>query len=75
MKPDSNVSYVSVKKARRILEQFILGNRILHSETIYVRNCYKRVLAKNIVADVDIPAFDSSHMDGYAVKAEDITYA
>jgi molybdenum cofactor synthesis domain-containing protein len=32
-------------------------------------------LAKNIVADVDIPAFDSSHMDGYAVKAEDITYA
>ncbi len=75
MKPDSNISYVSVKKARSILEQFILGNRILHSETIYVRNCYKRVLAKNIVADVDIPAFDSSHMDGYAVKAEDITYA
>lgn len=57
------------------MEQFILRNRILHSETIYVRNCYKRVLAKNIVADVDIPAFDSSHMDGYAVKAEDITYA
>lgn len=75
MKPDSNISYVSVKKARSILEQFILRNRILHSETIYVRNCYKRVLAKNIVADVDIPAFDSSHMDGYAVKAEDITYA
>lgn len=75
MKPDSNISYVSVKKARNILEQFILRNRILHSETIYVRNCYKRVLAKNIVADVDIPAFDSSHMDGYAVKAEDITYA
>ena len=75
MKPDSNISYVSVKKARSILEQFILGNRILHSETIYVRNCYKRVLAKNIVADVDIPAFDSSHMDGYAVKAEDISYA
>lgn len=75
MKPNSNISYVSVKKARNILEQFILRNRILHSETIYVRNCYKRVLAKNIVADVDIPAFDSSHMDGYAVKAEDITYA
>jgi molybdenum cofactor synthesis domain-containing protein len=75
MKPDSNISYVSVKKARNILEQFILRNRILHSETIYVRNCYKRVLAKNISADVDIPAFDSSHMDGYAVKAEDITYA
>lgn len=75
MKPDSNISYVSVKKARSMVEQFILRNRILHSETIYVRNCYKRVLAKNIVADVDIPAFDSSHMDGYAVKAEDITYA
>jgi len=72
---NSNISYVSVKKASRVLEQFILHNRILHYETVYVRNCYKRVLAKNIVADRDIPAYDSSHMDGYAIKAEDINYA
>jgi molybdopterin molybdotransferase len=68
-------TYVSVKKASRVLEQFILHNTVFNYETVYVRNCYKRVLAENIVADKDIPAFDSSHMDGYAVKADDINYA
>jgi molybdopterin molybdotransferase len=75
MPRNSSISYVSVKKARRVLEQFVLHNRMLNDETIYVRNCYKRVLAKDIVADKDIPPFDSSHMDGYAVKSEDINYA
>jgi molybdopterin molybdotransferase len=75
MKLNSSTSYVSVKKASRVLEQFIIRNIELNYETVYVRNCYKRVLAENIVADKDIPAFDSSHMDGYAVKADDINYA
>jgi molybdenum cofactor synthesis domain-containing protein len=75
MKLNSSTSYVSVKKANRVLEQFIIRNIELNYETVYVRNCYKRVLAENIVADKDIPAFDSSHMDGYAVKADDINYA
>jgi molybdopterin molybdotransferase len=75
MKLNSSTSYVSVKKASRVLEQFIIHNIVLNYETVYVKNCYKRVLAENIVADKDIPAFDSSHMDGYAVNADDINYA
>ena len=72
---NSSISYVSVNKASRVLVQFIIHNRVLNYETVSVRNCYKRVLAENIVADKDIPAFDTSHMDGYAVKADDINYA
>src|SRR5215204_716448 len=75
MKSNPNISYISVKKASNILEQFIICNRILRYETIHVRDSYKRVLAKNIISTRDIPAFDSSHMDGYAVKAEDIISA
>jgi molybdopterin molybdotransferase len=31
------------------------------------------VLARELVADADMPAFDRSAMDGYAVRAEDLT--
>jgi molybdenum cofactor synthesis domain-containing protein len=75
MKLNSSISYVSVNKASRVLGQFIIHNRVLNYETVSVRDCYKRVLAENIVADKNIPAFDTSHMDGYAVKADDINYA
>lgn len=75
MKSNPNISYISVKKAINILEQFIICNRILNYQTIHVRDSYKRVLAKSIMSTSDIPAFDSSHMDGYAVKAEDIISA
>jgi molybdopterin molybdotransferase len=75
MKSNPNISYISVKKARNILEQFIRCNRMPCLETIHVRNSYKRVLAKSVMSTRDIPAFDSSHMDGYAVKAEDIINA
>ena len=30
-----------------------------------------RVLAEDVVADSDLPPFDRSQMDGYAVRAED----
>ncbi len=72
MKSNSNISYISVKKATNLLERFIVHNKVPAHETIHVRDSYKRVLAENIVSKMDIPAFDSSHMDGYAVKAEDI---
>ena len=75
MKLNPNISYISVKKASNILERFIMCNRILCYETIHVRDSYKRVLAKSIISTRDIPAFDSSHMDGYAVKGEDIISA
>jgi putative molybdopterin biosynthesis protein len=40
-------------------------------EKIAVRDALGRVLANNVVARVDVPSFDRSNFDGYAVRAVD----
>ena len=40
-----------------------------------LREALGRVLAQNIVAPVDLPPFDNSAVDGYAVRGEDIDAA
>ncbi|HEY3961851.1 MAG TPA: gephyrin-like molybdotransferase Glp [Gaiellaceae bacterium] len=40
-------------------------------EQVAVRNAHGRVLARDGVAAVDLPPFDSSAMDGYAVRFQD----
>jgi len=45
--------------------------RPLGTEEISLLDSTFRVLAENIVADMDIPPFDRSTVDGYAVRAED----
>ena len=44
-------------------------------ETISVSEATGRVLAKSAVASVNLPSFDNSAMDGYAVRAEDVAEA
>src|SRR5687767_5153888 len=44
---------------------------ILGREQITLEDAVGRFLAEEIVADSDMPPFDRSQMDGYAVKAED----
>ena len=39
------------------------------TETVSLAECLGRVLAEDIFSDVDIPDFDRSTMDGFAVKA------
>jgi molybdenum cofactor synthesis domain-containing protein len=41
----------------------------LPAETVELYNAVGRVLAEDIVADTDLPPFDRSQMDGYAVVA------
>lgn len=43
----------------------------LGSERIALRDALGRVLAANVLAQVDVPAFDRSNYDGYAVQAAD----
>jgi len=45
--------------------------RTIGVEEVSVYGCQGRVLAKDVVADCDVPEFDKSAMDGYAVIAED----
>ncbi len=54
---------------RRWLE--VIGTRTLEAETIALESALGRVLAEDVRADVDVPGFDRSNMDGFAVRAAD----
>ena len=42
------------------------------TETVTLREAIGRVLADDVVAPVDVPPFDNSAVDGYAVRAADL---
>src|SRR4030095_3549036 len=44
-------------------------------EAIPIGEAYGRYLSESVRARCDLPAFDNSAMDGYAVCAEDVAYA
>ena len=44
----------------------------LGEETVKIARSVGRVLAEDIIADTDLPPFDRSQMDGFAVKASDV---
>ncbi len=60
---------ISISKAIEILS-FIYVD-MLGKERISIFKAKDRVLAQDIVAHIDVPGFDRSAMDGYAIKAED----
>ena len=54
----------------------ILGHvRPLEPECVPILDAQGRVLSEEIVSDVDIPPFDNSAMDGYAVRSLDVELA
>src|SRR5512134_118587 len=66
------MSLLSVDQAReRILSQF----QPVTTEILPLAACSHRVLAQDILATNDLPPFDNSSMDGFAVRAEDIADA
>ncbi len=44
----------------------------LSIETVPLEQAHNRVLAEDIRADIDLPPFDRSRMDGYAVRSADV---
>jgi molybdopterin molybdotransferase len=66
------MSLLSVDQAReRILSHF----QPVTTETLPLTECSNRVLAEDIVATSDLPPFDNSSMDGFAVRAADVAQA
>ncbi len=63
---------ISVDEAVQIVRQ---ETRVLESERVELRHALGRVLAEDVIADSDLPPFDRSQMDGYAVRAEDVKAA
>ncbi len=47
--------------------------RVLESETLSLWDADARVLAADLVAQLDVPQFDNSQMDGYAVRAQEVS--
>ena len=43
----------------------------LEGEAVALSDAWGRVLAEDVLAGVDVPAFDRSNLDGYAVRAEE----
>ncbi|WP_026690286.1 gephyrin-like molybdotransferase Glp [Alteribacter aurantiacus] len=57
---------------KRVIE---LAKKSTKTETVTIQEADNRTLAEPIYADHDIPPFDRSPLDGFAVQSEDTTHA
>jgi len=62
------LSVISVREAVRIITSISSSQK---TETVPLSDAVGRVLAEDIRSDIDIPGFDRSTVDGYAVYASD----
>ena len=67
-----NTSLLEPDAARAIIREKIAA---LVSETVPHERALHRVLARDVVASLDLPRFANSAMDGYAARAADLTSA
>ena len=63
---------ISIEKATSIIRKQV---ERLGPERIDLADAIGRVLAEDVIADTDLPPFDRSQMDGFAVKAADVKAA
>jgi putative molybdopterin biosynthesis protein len=61
---------VSLDETKQIIAENC-PSKPVGKESITLEHAYNRILAEDAVAPLDVPPFNRSTMDGYAVKAED----
>lgn len=61
---------VSLEKARELMKES-LESLELQSERLHILDAVDRTLARDIVSKIDVPDFNRSTMDGYAISVED----
>ena len=66
----SGGAMIEMEEALRRLDESLAGN-LLPSESSPVREARGRILAEEAVSQVELPPFDKSAMDGYALMAGD----
>jgi molybdopterin molybdotransferase len=66
-----NETSLSVAKAREILLDAV--SPVEGWESVPIRSSLGRVLIRDVIAPFDVPAHDNSAMDGFAVRAADIS--
>jgi molybdopterin molybdotransferase len=60
---------IPVAEAIQIIKE---QTRVLPAERVVLEQACGRILAQDVIADSDLPPFDRSQMDGYAVRASDV---
>ncbi len=70
MKQEQFLTVVTAEKAHRIWRE-ALCPAPLGEEQVPLAEALGRVLAQNMISRVDVPFFDRSNVDGYAVRSED----
>src|SRR5690349_7702057 len=68
-----NGPLLPVAEAERLISARV--SPVTGRETVALREALGRVLAADIIAPVNLPPFDNSAVDGYAVRSEDIDAA
>jgi len=58
-------------RVENALKMVLSDIRVLDSEPVKITAALNRILAEDIYSDFNIPAFDNSAMDGYAIKSID----
>jgi putative molybdopterin biosynthesis protein len=61
---------VTLDEARKIIQHHY-EPKVLGIEAVSLLEAYNRVLAENAIASLDIPPFDRSTVDGFALRSED----
>ena len=70
MKQEQFLSVVTAEEAERSLWEAVRPEPV-GVEAVPLRHCLGRVLAQDVVSSLDVPAFDRSNVDGFAVRAQD----
>jgi len=65
------IGFSKLTKLEDALEQLYSHINLNPVEEIEISDSLNRILASNIISDLNIPPFDRSAMDGYAIIAED----
>ncbi|MCL1977977.1 MAG: molybdopterin-binding protein [Candidatus Bathyarchaeota archaeon] len=61
---------MKLEEAKKVIDENFKPAQ-LGDEDVALLEAYNRVLKEDIVSQMDVPSFDRSTVDGYAVKAED----
>src|SRR5438132_1510541 len=70
MKQDQFLTVIDRDEAERRFRA-VLDLRPLPAEDVPLAGALQRVLARDVVAPLDVPGFDRANVDGFAVRAED----
>jgi putative molybdopterin biosynthesis protein len=70
LKQEQFLNVVTAEEAHRIFHDAVRPEP-LGEETVPLAQCLGRVLSQNAVSTIDVPYFDRSNVDGFAVRAQD----